>query len=269
MPAPQQDAHASQYPPVLQACPRDARPAARPRPPPLGTPPPPSPTQQHDCATETVHARPARCRDGACPSPSNTYTKSLAYTFVALRCWSASSCVRDPLIVATHMCAMSHNDGPRQCIMINDRERSINSPESLLPKRPAFPGGSFHLSTAMCRRSPSDIAAATRSAIRSPVKPACSCSNAGLPCVTYSSGRPTRRIRGVTPASLSVSHTPEPKPPARTPSSIVTSRSCSAANWAIRPASIGLAKRASTTVTAVSCWRSNTAASSALPTPLP
>ncbi len=27
-----------------------------------------------------------------------------------------------------------------------DREGSIDSPESLLPKRPALPGGSFHLS---------------------------------------------------------------------------------------------------------------------------
>ena len=53
------------------------------------------------------------------------------------------------------------------------------------------------------------------------------------------------------PASESVSQTADPKPPARTPSSTVTSRSCSAASWAARPESIGFAKRASATVTAI------------------
>ena len=46
-----------------------------------------------------------------------------------------------------------------------------------------------------------EIAAATRSAIRSPVKPTSSCSSAGLPCVTYSVGQPDpqdpRRDAGV------------------------------------------------------------------------
>ena len=71
------------------------------------------------------------------------------------------------------------------------------------------------------------------------------------------------------PASLSVSHTAEPKPPASTPSSTVTSSSCSAASWAARPASIGLAKRASATVAVIPCSARMSAASSALSTPVP
>src|ERR1700678_308045 len=44
---------------------------------------------------------------------------------------------------------MSHMSRADAFIMLVDRERSIDSPESLLPKRPAFPGGSFHLSDAL------------------------------------------------------------------------------------------------------------------------
>jgi hypothetical protein len=40
---------------------------------------------------------------------------------------------------------MSHTSGPAIGIIINDRERSIHSPESLLPETARFPGGSFHL----------------------------------------------------------------------------------------------------------------------------
>ena len=76
-------------------------------------------------------------------------------------------------------------------------------------------------------------------------------------------------VRGAAPVSLSVSQTAVPNPPASTPSSTVTSRSCSAASWAISPASIGLAKRASATVTSIPWPPSSAAASSALPTPLP
>ena len=66
------------------------------------------------------------------------------------------------------------------------------------------------------------------------------------------------------PLSFSVSQTAEPKPPDSTPSSTVTSSSCSAASWAASPASIGLAKRASATVASMPRAASRSAASSAL-----
>ena len=48
--------------------------------------------------------------------------------------------------------------------------------------------------------------------MRSPVKPTSSCRSFGAPCVTYRSGRPTRRMRGARPESDRVSQTAEPKP---------------------------------------------------------
>ena len=83
------------------------------------------------------------------------------------------------------------------------------------------------------------------------------------------SGSPTRRIRGARPPSESASHTPVPKPPASTPSSTVTSRSCSAASWASSPVSSGLAKRASATVTSRPPSARRSAAPSACWTPVP
>jgi hypothetical protein len=91
-------------------------------------------------------------------------------------------------------------------MMVDDRECNIISPESLLPETARYPGGPFHLTDHFAprparyrrREAPhkkksyaptiaearSEIAAATRSAIRLPVKPTSSCNRAGLPCVT-------------------------------------------------------------------------------------